>query len=239
MADDIYSYFKFRAINKHLVESLATPSWYFSTPAALNDPFDCRLNLKRYLENAVSSTSGRTQLNLRSIIENPGYQDWDQKFQNVGVCSFSLTPDETLLWSHYADQHRGVCLLYNIPASFLLDKGNRIIGVDKITYGDEKMMECLTTLTGDAYKFTEVLIKTYLTTKSPSWRYEAEARIIREVDGLLQIPGHFLEQVCFGLRTESVDIDLVTKLARRYCGCLKFSKMARDASNFGLEMKEL
>ena len=45
--------FKFRAINKHLIESLVNPSLYFARPDTLNDPFDCRLDLrgtfKRYL----------------------------------------------------------------------------------------------------------------------------------------------------------------------------------------------
>ena len=233
--DDVYSYFKFRAVNKHLVEALVNPSWYFSGPSQLNDPFDCQLNLERYLEKAASSVTGQAQLTLKAFIDNAGVQKWKRKLSSVGVCAFSLDAMETLLWSHYADQHKGVCLLYRIPESFLLNRSNKIIGVDKVTYGDERIMKYLAD--GATMEVNE-FIKMYLTTKSPSWQYEVEARIIREERGLLRIPGEFLEQVCFVLRTEPADMDLVTKLARAYCGCSKFCRMVRDESNFGFTMVE-
>jgi hypothetical protein len=227
-------------INKHMIESLVRPSFYFSRPIDLNDPFDCRINLDHWLKKAASSATGRTQLNLKSIMDNPGFQAWEQKFNGVGVCSFSLDSMETLLWSHYADQHRGACPLYRIPEPFLLDRKNKIIGVETVTYGDERMTRCLTNVAETTpYNFIDELIKAYLTTKSPSWRYEKEARIVREEPGLLDIPGGFLEQVCFGLHTESADISLVTKLAGAYCGCARFRQMVRDGSNFGFTMNEL
>lgn len=38
--------FKFRTINKYLIESLVNPSIFFPKPENLNDPFDCRPNLE-------------------------------------------------------------------------------------------------------------------------------------------------------------------------------------------------
>ncbi|MES2356693.1 MAG: hypothetical protein V4568_20305, partial [Pseudomonadota bacterium] len=83
------------------------------------------------------------------------------------------------------------------------------------------------------------LTKIYLTAKNPAWIYEKEARIIRSEHGVLDIPHGFLEQICFGLRTPSNDIDVITKLAREYCGCNKFFRIIHDESDFGITTEEL
>jgi hypothetical protein len=62
---------------------------------------------------------------LQSALDNPKFfDDFILPLQKVGVCSFSLSLDKPLctsaLWSHYADGHRGVCLLYRFPESFLV-----------------------------------------------------------------------------------------------------------------------
>ena len=83
------------------------------------------------------------------------------------------------------------------------------------------------------------LTKIYLMRKSPAWRYEKEARIIRPRHGLLRIPGDFLEQVCFGLRTPDTDIHLVTTLAKAYCGCTNFCQMVLNETDYGFTMEPI
>jgi hypothetical protein len=174
-----YLYFKFRAINKHMIESIVEPSLYFAKPTDLNDPFDCTLSLREYLEKAILVAEHRPRLNLESIKSNLGLESWHSKFNSIGVCAFSLSSSETLLWSHYADHHKGVCVLYKIPESFILDKKNKFIGISKVNYGSDSIMSVLTTKTTvSPFEFIPELIKNYLTTKSPSWAYECEARII-------------------------------------------------------------
>jgi hypothetical protein len=235
-----YSYFKFKSINKYMIESIVDPSLYFASPATLNDPFDCRLKLDNFLGKAIPLAKGRTKLHLEWVKSNTGFEKWESKFNSVGVCAFSLCSSETLMWSHYADDHKGACILYRIPESFILDNKNKIIGVDVVTYNDDAIMGILATMaTVSPFEFIQELTKSYLTTKSPSWKYENEARIIREEPGLLRIPGEFVQQVCFGLQTAQADIDLISKLTRTYCGCANFCRMARNESDFGFSMREL
>jgi len=87
--------------------------------------------------------------------------------------------------------------------------------------------------------FVRELLKKYLTVKGLAWRYENEARIIRFEHGLLSIPGNFLRQVCFGLRTPRDDIELVTELARKYCGCTQFCRIVRGSTDFGIKAEEI
>ncbi|AGR69657.1 DUF2971 domain-containing protein [Burkholderia pseudomallei] len=242
-----YRCFKFRAINKYLIESLVNSHLYFAKPAQLNDPFDCQLDLRRSFARAASSMPPGERRRFLELALNHGdkfLEQWKRNFENFGICSFSLEltaeNGSSLMWSHYADQHRGICLLYRFPASFLENPDNRIFGVDTVKYYDDGMTNWLK---NDAplemESFIKSLAKIYLTVKGPAWKYEREARLIRSECGLLHIPCGYLEQICFGLGTSSADIDLVRKLASQYCGCTDFCQIIRAESDFGISAEAL
>lgn len=242
MTDD-YRYFKFRAINMRLVESLVNRSLYFAKPVSLNDPFDCRLDLRKSMKRAAASASGARRVMFAAALSNGGLIElWQRQFENLGVCAFSLDPHDTLLWSHYGEDHRGACLLYRFTEKYLVDPQNEILGVDTIKYRQDALFEWLCTCPiepNGTDQFVEELTKVYLTVKSMAWEHEKEARIIRFKDGIFTVPHGGLEQVCFGLRTPPRDVELITRLAADYSGCAKFCRMVHDESDFGFEMREL
>jgi hypothetical protein len=80
--------------------------------------------------------------------------------------------------------------------------------------------------------FAEALALRYLRTKCPAWKYEQEARIIRQEHGAFKFQSVLLTEVRFGLRTARADIDLVVKLAQSYCHGVKFSQMVPDETEF-------
>ena len=238
--DDDYLYFKFRKIDKHLIESLVSRELYFAKPDTLNDPFDCRLDLEKSFTHAASSATDAQATKLKEALSSPKLlKQWETQFSSVGICSFSLCSDETLLWSHYADQHKGVCLLYRFSQLFLIDSKNRILGVSKVAYENDRLTEWLKSASldqNDPDNFRNELTKIYLTAKSPAWKYEKEARIIRFDPGPFPVPHGCLEQICFGLETPRTDVDLVTKLAMSYHKGIKFCRMIRNESDFGIRM---
>ncbi len=240
-----YLYFKFRSINKHLIESLVNSSLYFARPDELNDPFDCRPDLRKSLLRAASLATGRQKSFLQSAL-NDGQkfiESWKARFESFGICSFSLElakQESTLMWAHYADRHKGVCLLYRFTESFLIDRKNNIFGVDTVQYIDDPFTNWLRDKAPQEMRaFIEGLVRISLTAKSPPWIYEHEARIIRGQHGLLNIPSRSLEQICFGLDTPESDIDLVAKLASEHCGCKSFCRIIREDSDFGIAAKEI
>ena len=244
-------YFKFKPINKYLIESLVKPSVYFPAPDKLNDPFDCRLDIRESFKRAAEVQGGNLQESLgghsglREELESI-LKSIEGKFQTFGVCSFSLLElersfDEPLLWSHYADSHKGVCLLYRFPETFLNDQ-KKIFGVDKVQYGTDVLKDWL--VKSDVHpdkvgNFVNGLVKTCLTAKNKPWEYEKEVRIIRITHGALDIHSGFLEQVCFGLQTPQADRGLVMKLAREFSGCEKFCQVVHANTDFGIAVKEL
>ena len=86
--------------------------------------------------------------------------------QNIRICSFSELYDSLLLWSHYADEHKGICIEYDL---FEEDKIRPFL--QPIVYSDKVykigIFEELTTLK----KIGSTLIK------CKEWEYEAEWRL--------------------------------------------------------------
>ena len=111
-----------------------------------------------------------------------------------GVCCFSATFENPLLWSHYANQHRGVCIGYGfsrIPKPKL----------HKVVYGGGRSVK--TSLIAQAvlendHEAQNLLDQHVLLRKAPSWRYEREWRLIGN-RGLQESPLK-LADVTFGLR---------------------------------------
>lgn len=232
-----YNYFKYRPINKRLIESLVTRTWYFARPDTLNDPFDCRIDLRKAFVRAAATALGSRSKFYDAVLakENGNLQSMVNKLSNVGVCSFSLTPSSDLLWAHYADNHRGVCLNYEFAPLVAMNLA-QLVGVDTVKYGGNVFTDWLDIApvdAGDSASFLNALATVYLTAKSEQWAYEEEARIIRTEAGLLEVPRNILTGVCFGLRTSLDDIHLITDLVRQYTDCTVFSKMESDDSDFG------
>ncbi|NQT54834.1 MAG: hypothetical protein HQ551_01240 [Desulfobacteraceae bacterium] len=99
--------FKFRSINKYLIDTLVKGTVYCVRPIRLNDPFDCQVDIKKATENAISRLSGKKKQNLVKLSKAKDLFDKIQKdIKSVGICSFSLVLEEPLLWSHYADQRQ-------------------------------------------------------------------------------------------------------------------------------------
>jgi len=99
---------------------------------------------------------------------------------SVLMSCFSKRYDSTLMWSHYADKHRGVCIEFERPDNFSDVKYKSVrepfdlIGVTK---------RCLAyMLAGNEINYSDLhlinKISSPLLTKSEDWEYEQEVRCI-------------------------------------------------------------
>ncbi|MET0001514.1 MAG: DUF2971 domain-containing protein [Candidatus Thiodiazotropha lotti] len=111
-----------------------------------------------------------------------------------GVCSFSTTFSSPLLWSHYGDQHQGLCIGYGLnrdPTPIL----------NKVIYGGNRSIK--TSLLIKAFinndkKAQTTLDRDVLLRKANGWSYEREWRLIGE-QGVQDSP-LLLKDVTFGIR---------------------------------------
>lgn len=122
---------------KHLEDTLRNRHLFFSDPHNVNDPWDCRpaFDYRPMLADPAKREEfltfsrmflGPDMLNhpLRPKYEHLIRTDDDQFIRAITESSrllaenlalrrfYCLTPfaDNTLMWSHYADNHRGICL---------------------------------------------------------------------------------------------------------------------------------
>ncbi len=211
-----YKIFKFRPINKNFLKSLVNSSIYFAKPSFLNDPFDCRVDVLRSLENAIINCSPETRRSLEKLRQ---MQDFFEKvqtdLQEFGVCAFSLELNNPLMWSHYAEGHRGLSLLYYFPKAYFYENAERILGIDSMKYGTSPLMEWFIQRAPNLGSFQDFgieLVRKILTVKAKPWDYEKEVRILRRTPGVESIDRKYLRQVCFGLETSKADVALVKKI---------------------------
>lgn len=111
-----------------------------------------------------------------------------------GVCCFSSAYDNPLLWSHYGDQHKGICIGYRI------DKLTRE-PPQKMEYGGSRIIH--TSLIADALlnqntDAQQALDNSTLLRKAPPWEYEKEWRMIG--DRGAHNSTLILSDITFGLR---------------------------------------
>ncbi|WP_175726375.1 DUF2971 domain-containing protein [Burkholderia ambifaria] len=184
--------YRYRQINTNTFSEIAERQAWFSKYSELNDPFE-----GRYVNK--SSDIGM-----------------DVLIQKIRVCCFSKRNDNLLLWAHYAENHRGVCLEYDIPDEifrtqfFPINYSATQPVIEKINrypVGDVNAGSLLMTMKDAVFLM-----------KSEDWKYEEEWRMLRITERLAEkgekhaIPGN-LSAVYFGLHTSEAAKNIVTKLA--------------------------
>lgn len=110
-----------------------------------------------------------------------------------GIVSFAGRSECSLMWSHYGDQHKGVCLGYSAPNGAGQD-------LYEVTYGGERLLKASTVaamLDGDAAAGCQV-DQVVLSQKGQEWSYEDEWRLIG-LQGVHASPLE-LKEVVFGMR---------------------------------------
>lgn len=238
-----YSCFKYREIDKRLLELLVQSEMYFPHREQLNDPFDCNIDISRAIDRALTIEECQSTENLLKFQkEEVITRRFSDSVGKMGIGSFSLSNNETLLWSHYANNHKGVVLRYDFPESFLSDEDS-ILSVSKISYKPNTVSDWIAQnsnlYTDNHKKFFIGLLKKVLASKAPAWEYEQEARIVRHESGMFCIPRTTLTHVLFGLQTSPEDERLVRKIVDGNYDNIRYGRTVRTDDDFGIGTIEI
>jgi hypothetical protein len=193
--------FKYGQVKDYTLESLRKHTIHFKCPNDYNDPFDCRLKLvidgtneewKQYGQRLGLADDQIEEIKKKETItiENSGSfikETQHHALLTTRISCFSEVPDSILMWSHYADSHKGICLLFETTKhdtiQYLvfekddLNYANPILppdhgGILKVRYSDNLPA---------AYNHVEYdknQLVPFLITKSPDWAYEKEWRLL-------------------------------------------------------------
>lgn len=195
-------FFKFQPINKYSLHGLANQSLFFAHPSVLNDPFEfelhdevCSDEMLQYIRSSGGVGSEISSVELRSNLK----KEARRHIADFGVVSLSERDDSPLMWGHYANDHKGMCLEFEVA-----NHEGSVIPVD---YSDE-----LAVLTDPKVPFwhKDNALKP-LTTKHSDWSYEKEHRLLHCSGGTSQPYPEDIElvSVAFGTRAPKIDIELV------------------------------
>lgn len=149
-----------------------------------------------------------------------------------GVFSLAERANCPLMWSHYGDQHRGLCLGYSVPDDATKD-------LHKIRYGGSRLVAASAVaamLNGDdaARRAVDdaVLLK-----KAKAWGYEREWRLIGP-RGQQNSPLE-LEEVVFGVRCDDTVKYAVVRALEQRDRPVQFYEIREQVDSFLLRKRAL
>ncbi len=222
--------YSFRRFNEYTLSDLIGRKITVCHPSKMNDPFDSPITLwgsEKYLNNICSNEGKENYIpffskaldyfRIRSFVANrTTYAIDDNILKNI------------LMWSFYADEHKGFCIRYRLSKHFILwkdiDKLHRL-RIFPVTYVDDLNINRTSLDTDIAYGY-----------KNRAWKNENEVRLLSYYPSE---QGYFygeklddfstIEEIIFGLRCPDAIKRAIQKLFEN--DTVKFSYMRMKDDN--------
>jgi hypothetical protein len=242
--------YKYQPCNPQTLDNLKKRILWFSKPECFNDPFDGSMGYR--LEDITDEEwqalaqffagkwpKGPIDFQRVHVTDEKPNEAFRKKalegarlasenlvkwVKERGVACFSEKVDDLLMWAHYADGHRGMCLEFD----------TRYGPFDKMTQKVEYSNHYPVVNIAKA-----VLGKTFtnvpeLTTKADVWSYEKEWRLLHEQGNIeFQLDVEALTGVYFGCAMSMVHIEIVALMLRG--SPTKLYKMERSQVDFSVK----
>lgn len=245
--DILYKYRSLAGIDRdRVMETFSNSSVYFSSPDQFNDPFDCKVELlldgtedewKQYIGEKLkihrpSFSPADRLVEMNRIIRSGNYKKLNPTIstraaKEAGVYCVSAVNDDILMWSHYANAHRGICIGFRAKVQDYFFRRSQEVKYfetypsTRIFDSDEKRME------------------TALLAKSAHWSYEKEFRIIEpHGSGVHQFPEELLVEVILGCQISDDDKKTVLEWAHKRLHRPRVFIARKKSREFGLFIEE-
>lgn len=203
--------FKYYAPSEYSFKSLAVKGLWCHNAVHMNDPFDCLGFVNRNHSNSEISKyrdiiADKGSEKIKRILKYSNHEiskiineHRKKSIEKYAFCALSESPDQILMWSHYAKAHTGFVIEFEFPEllnnhhlqkvsyltslpNFDLEKfGNFIVG-------DRNLM---------GYVFQDFSLK------SAEWSYEREWRIWRKYPTYYHYKAENVKGIYFGVNTDS------------------------------------
>lgn len=205
-----YAYlYSFRRFNEYSLADLINNEITVSPSKKMNDPFDSIINLWGSEEHLKETCK-----------EHKHIKNLSRSFDYFRIRSFCNGETEEalgnlLMWSHYADEHRGYCVKYKLSKHFIKQEENdsfEHMFLKPIIYRkDEEKV--------DVSELTTINTDLAFATKHESWKYEKEVRLIvynpNKEESFYGIPldkDSCIEAIYFGCKCEPKTINTIKNL---------------------------
>lgn len=225
----------FRKVSTYFLEALIGHTLNITSPFEFNDPFDTpilELYEGRDLGELIKEAfKGTLKISCFTNLLEQSYKCDDQ----LKDSPMFLDP---LMWAHYADSHKGVCLKFRFNAmQFCKDRKLTVAaGFKNIRYSSAKLISC--------GKSSSISMKDAFFLKGTKWAYENECRFFcfdingKGSFGQYGDTADYIEAVYFGLRCPKEAKKAIIQILSG--SGIKFYQMKIKCQEFGtIEEKEL
>lgn len=223
------------------------------------------ISIYRTFDSVVShicydSDTGKERKGSREIysVLNEARIKYDKRLKElkervIGVTSFADINEFKLisymeLWAHYAQNHEGFCIEYDLTKPIIDDRENAMVqggllpceyGAKQIVLSKRKIYKCINDIPFTAYEqmeFDKSILLSFLK-KSSSWRYENEWRLLIPIDVCKiygnMIPFFPIKAIYMGCRMPVDNKEYVYQFAQRKG--IKVYNMSMHEYKFELE----
>jgi hypothetical protein len=252
----LYHYEKLNA--DYLSTTLRDQKIHCSNPANLNDPWDCRpwldsrsLQDPEVLQKVVAWFHRPAKQPLRPDLK----QRWEARLRNDPkeqakfmdgqskaiqrmvskrrIYCLTPDPDSTLMWSHYAENHRGICLEFGVDNPLF-------IRALQVLYREQYPLWIPHEFEAQQERTVEMIL-----TKAEDWGYEKEFRLIsvpnapvsntlRVQDDYFSLPSGALKSVIAGCQA---DYDAVKAIVKTHVPDLPVKRAVREPNRYRLKIE--
>ena len=194
--------YTFRPISKYSIFDIARNQITLSHPSKFNDPFDSLI--LQWINHYANNSD-----------DKPFRKIFAESYKYYRVRSFASDTEtdkaisNILMWSHYADSHKGMCLQYHFSEGFTKNRED-LIRFRRVKYPIE--MQKLDFEKGSIDTDLGLLTKTHC------WKYENEVRLISYIDKGQEFysvnldDASYIKAVYFGKCCSSEDIELIKSI---------------------------
>ncbi|MHB8158104.1 MAG: DUF2971 domain-containing protein [Desulfocucumaceae bacterium] len=221
----------------------------FSSPKQLNDPFEGQIDYSSVVKSAEKSKWKDENIKAK-YLEKAKEGPWNE---DIRIFSMSYSNDNLLLWTHYADCHRGIVIEFDSSNIYF----RQSIDLPRDYSFPPKLMGRLVPVQYNKKKIKdhEYFNKPPLLNKSIDWIYEQEYRFIlpreyasskiKDENGqdieLFKIPESAIKTVILGANSnwQKIATELKDAFARKNINHIKILKAEINKDYYLVDFNEI
>ncbi len=225
----------------------------YTQPIDLNDPFEClpKKPSEKEFNEVIKKLSELLPRMGIPLNENAKILELDKLYceayvnvnNDIGILSLTKKWNNTLMWSHYTNSHKGFCVGFDPKDEYFQDylsnDREKSKTVKEVVYSD-KRVEIPMELGKKKLEFEPYI------TKSTDWKYEEEIRIIstlnlsdKKINGnpvdihLFKVPHKSIKEIVVGANMDKKEENLIKEFCSK--NEIQFFKSKISNEHFNME----
>jgi hypothetical protein len=161
----------------------------------------------------------------------------NRSLKRHGVFSLAEKWNCPLMWSHYGDQHRGICIEY------LTKDRLKKARIDKVEYGGSRNIttkDLYHIFVDESKEIRERTVKQIYYSKAKQWKYEREWRALNDFPGTHSSTPFLVSAIYFGIRCDhAVKTTLIKLLSHTDDSRIQFFDVCETGKGFSLRRSKI